>query len=61
MESGDNEEVPPGDRALNQLKSLLLLVSEVNFQTFCLMGESAQKAVLSLAYDLSTKIEQNRT
>lgn len=43
-------------RELSQLESLLLLLSETDYQTFSLMGESMQKAILSLAYDLSMKV-----
>jgi hypothetical protein len=43
-------------RALGQLESLLLLLSETNYQAFSLMSEPTQKSLLSLAYDLSARV-----
>ena len=36
-----------------QLRALLLLVSETSHEAFCLMDEGSQKSLLSLAYELS--------
>lgn len=37
----------------DQLRALLLLVSETSHEAFCLMDEGSQKSLLSLAYELS--------
>ena len=46
------------ERLQGQLQSLLLLISETNYDCFSLMSETDQKAVLSLAYDLSTSLQK---
>ena len=40
-------------RASRELSALLLLISETNYETFSLMEETSQRAILSLAYRLS--------
>lgn len=47
----DNKET--ARRKLDQLESLLLLMSGSNFQAFDLLSEHSQQAALDLAYDLS--------
>lgn len=46
------------DQKLEQLQSLLLLISETSFDTFTMMGEPCQKSVLTLAYDLSLAVSR---
>lgn len=42
-------------RNIHQLQALLLLLSDLSYEAFSLMGESSQQSVLALAYDLSLK------
>lgn len=43
-------------RVLDQLESLLLLLSETDYHAFSLMGETTQRSILSLAHDLSARV-----
>jgi len=49
-----------GQRKLDQLESLLVLIGGSHFHEFSLMGENTQRAILSLAHDLSTAINNNQ-
>lgn len=58
MTSRINNSGDKAQRKLDQLSALLLMVSETNHDVFCLMGESSQQSLLSLAYDLSIEVER---
>lgn len=57
MECGDtNKEASNSDicgRKLDQLESLLALAGDSDFESFSLMAEISQRAIFTLAYDLS--------
>lgn len=42
-------------RKLEQAQALLLLIGDIKYETFSLMGEDSQRTILSLAHDLTTE------